>query len=55
MIEGGFIYGQQRRVGEVMHWQCDRNLQSSTKGLIIKRTNEHLHEPDEQTVTCHEV
>ena len=24
MIDGAFIYGQQRIVGEVIHWQCER-------------------------------
>ena len=60
MIDGGFIYGQQRIVGEVIHWQCERRgvckARVHTKGMeIIKRANEHLHEPDEQAVTCQEV
>ena len=60
LIEGGFIYGQQRRAGEVIHWQCERRgvfkAKVHTKGLqIVKRTNEHLHEPDEESVTCQEV
>ena len=47
MIEGGYIYGQQRRAGEVIHWQCERRgvckARIHTKGMqIIKRTNEHL-------------
>ena len=24
MIDGAFIYGQQRRAGEVIHWQCEQ-------------------------------
>ena len=60
LIEGGFIYGQQRRVGEVVHWQCERRgickARVHTKGSqIVKRTNEHLYEPDEESVTCQEV
>ena len=60
MIEGGFIYGKQRRAGEVIHWQCERRgvckARIHTKGIqIIKRTNEHLHESDEHAVTCQDV
>ena len=60
LIEGGFIYGQQRRVGEVVHWQCERRrvckARVLTKGSqIVKRTNEHLHEPDEESVTSQKV
>ena len=43
MIDGGFIYGQQRKVGEVIHWQCERRgvckARVHTKGMqIINRT-----------------
>ena len=57
LIEGGFVYGQQRRVREVVHWQCERRgickARVHTQGSqIVKRTNQHLHEPDEEAVTC---
>ena len=60
LIEGGFIYGQQRRVGEVVHWQCERRgickARVHTKGSqIVKCTNEHVHEPDEESVACQQV
>ena len=43
MIDGGFIYGQQRKVVEVIHWQCERRgvckARVHTKGMqIINRT-----------------
>ena len=57
MTEGGYFYGMQRRVGEVIHWQCEQRgvckARVHTKGMeIVKRTNEHLHSPDEQAVIC---
>ena len=60
LTEGGYSYGRQRRVGEVTHWLCERrgfcNARIHTQGTeIIKRTNEHLHAPDEQAVSCCEV
>ena len=60
MIEGGFVYGQQRRVGDVIHWQCERRGECKARVhtmdmQFVKRTNEHLHEPDEQAVTCQDV
>ena len=49
-----------RRVGDVIHWQCERRGECKDRvhkmGMqIVKRINEHLHEPDEQAVTCQEV
>ena len=39
MIDGGFINGQQRKVGEVIHWQCERSgvckARVHTKGMQI--------------------
>ena len=51
LVEGGFIYGKQRVIGDVTHWQCEKResckARIHTKGtLIIKRTNEHLHDAD---------
>ena len=59
LVEGGYIYGVQRRVGEVTHWLCERrgicNARVHTQGMeIVKRTNEHLHAPDEQVVSSYE-
>ena len=60
LTEGGFSYGKQRRVGGVTHWLCERRgfcrANIHTQGTeIIKRTNEHLHAPDEPAVSCCEV
>ena len=60
LTEGGYIYAKQRRVGEVTHWQCERKevckARVHTEGMeITKRTNEHLHGPDEQEVSCREI
>ena len=60
LIEGGYIYGKQRRIGETTHWLCERRglcrALIHTKGLeIIKRTNKHCHAPDEKYVSCCEV
>ena len=57
LVERGYIYGGHRRVGEVTHWLCEKrgicNARIHTQGTeIIKRTNEHLHAPDEQSVSC---
>ena len=45
------------KVGEVVHWQCERRgvckARVHTQGSqIVKRANEHLHELDEEAVTC---
>ena len=60
LIEGGYSYGKQRRAGGVTHWLCERRgickAIVHNQGMeIIKRTNEHLHAPDEQAVSCCEV
>ena len=60
LIEGGYIYGKQRRIGETTHWLCERRGLCKaiihTKGLeIIKQTNEHCHPPDENYISCCEV
>ena len=57
LIEGGYIYCKHRRVGEITHWLCEQRGYCKaiihTKGIeIIKRTNEHLHAPDEKAVSC---
>ena len=59
LVEGGYVYGVQRRVGEVTHWLSEKigvcNARVHTQGTeIVKRTNEHLHSPDEQAVSCYE-
>ena len=50
-MKGGFIYGKQRVIGDVTHWQCEKRdsckARIHTKGtVIIKRTNKHLHDAD---------
>ena len=57
LVERGYIYGVQRRAGEVTHWLCEKrgvcNAIIHTQGTeIVKLTNEHLHAPDEQAVSC---
>ena len=57
LVERGYIYGVQRRAGEVTHWLCEKrgvcNARIHTQGTqIVERTNEHLHAPDEQAVSC---
>ena len=59
LVEGGYLDDRQRRVGDVKHWQCERRgvckARVLTKGMeVVKRTNEHLHGPDEQEVSCRE-
>ena len=51
------MYCKHRRVGEITHWLCEQRGYCKaiihTKGIeIIKRTNEHLHAPDEKAVSC---
>ena len=59
LTEGCYSYGKQRRVGGVTLWLCERGLCKAiihTQGMeIVKRTNEHLHSPDEQALSCCEV
>ncbi|KAI6655653.1 hypothetical protein LOD99_1793 [Oopsacas minuta] len=57
LLENGFLFGVQRRVGDVTHWLCEQRgvckARVHTKGMVIvKRTNEHSHGPDEQTADC---
>ena len=57
LLERGYIYGVHRKVGEVTHWLCEKrgvcNARIHTQGTeIVKWTNEHLHAPDEQAVSC---
>ena len=59
LVERGYVYCHHRRVGEVTHWLCEMrgncNASIHTQGTeIVKRTNEHLHAPDEQAVSCQE-
>ena len=59
LTESGYMYGMQRRVGEMIHWQCERRgvckSRLHTKGTeIVNRTSEHLHAPDVQAVICQE-
>ena len=59
LVEGAYVYGVQRRVGEVTHWLCEKRgvcyARLHTQGTeIVKRTNEHIHAPDEQAVSCYE-
>ena len=59
MTEGGYFYGMQRKVGEVIHWQREQRgvckARVHTKGMeIVKCTNEHLHLTDKQAVICQE-
>ena len=39
MIEGGYMYGMQRRVNDVTHWQCEQRgvckARVHTKGMDI--------------------
>ena len=42
LVEGGFIYGKQRVIGDVTHWQCEKRdsckARIHTKGLMqLKR------------------
>ena len=59
LTENEYMYGMQRRVGEMIHWQCERRgvckARVHTKCTeIVKRTSEHLHAPDEHAVICQE-
>ena len=60
LVEGGYMYGKQRRIGDVTHWLCEQRglckaIIHTQGGEIIKRTNIHLHAPDAQAVNCCEV
>ena len=53
LLERGYIYGMQRRAGDVTHWLCEQRgickARIHTKGMeVVKRTNEHTHAPNEQ-------
>ena len=57
LIEGGFIYDRQRILGDTTHWQCEKRgickARIHTNGnVIIKRTNIHLHLPNEEEIDC---
>ncbi|KAI6651155.1 hypothetical protein LOD99_5506 [Oopsacas minuta] len=57
LLEDGYLFGVQRRVGDVTHWLCEQRgvckARVHTKGMVIvKRTNEHSHGPDEQAADC---
>ena len=59
-MEGCFIYGKQRIIGDVTHRQCEKSDSCKAKihttcTVIIKRTNEHLHDADETHVRNLEV
>ena len=56
----GYMYGKQRRIGDVTHWLCEQRglckaIIHTQGGEIIKRTNIHLHAPDAQAVNYCEV
>ena len=53
LVEGGYIYGKQKKIGEVTHWLCEQRgfckAIIHTKGAeIVKRTNVHLHQMERQ-------
>ena len=57
LLERGYIYGMQRRAGDVTHWLCEQRgickARVHTKGMeVVKRTNEHTHAPNEQDESC---
>ncbi|KAI6649971.1 General transcription factor II-I-like [Oopsacas minuta] len=57
LLEDGYSFGVQRRVGDVTHWLCEQRgvckARVHTKGMVIvKRTNGHSHGPDEQAADC---
>ncbi|KAI6652922.1 General transcription factor II-I-like [Oopsacas minuta] len=57
MMEGGYMYTVQRRIGDGVHWQCEEGgtckSRLHTNGTeIVNRTSEHTHPPDEQAVIC---
>ncbi|KAI6651166.1 hypothetical protein LOD99_5517 [Oopsacas minuta] len=59
LSESGFLFGVQGRVGDVTHWLCEQRgvckARVHTKGMVVvKRTNEHSHGPDEQAADCYE-
>ena len=59
LAENGFFYDKQRKVGDVVHWQCEQRsickARIFTKDSdIVRRCNEHLHGPDEEIITGYE-
>ena len=60
LVEGGYMYGKQRRIGETTHWLCEqrglcRAILHTNGNEIVKRTNEHSHTSDNTAVSCREV
>ena len=59
LTEGGYIYDKQRVCGEITHWQCEKKSECKARlhtkeDHIVKRTNDHLHGPDNTKVSCFE-
>ncbi|KAI6656060.1 General transcription factor II-I-like [Oopsacas minuta] len=57
MMEGDYMFTVQRRIGDVVHWQCEERgtckAKIHTKGTeIVKCTSGHTRATDEQTVSC---
>ena len=57
LIEGGFIYNRQRILADTTHWQCEKKgickaMIHTNGNVIIKRTNIHLHLPNEEEIDC---
>ena len=59
LAENGFLYDKQRKVEEVIHWQCEQRTicvaRIFTKDLeIVRRSNDHMHGVDENRISCYE-
>ena len=59
LAENVLLCDKQRKVGEVIHWQCEQRTickaRIFTKDLeIIRRSNDHIHGADENRISCYE-
>ena len=59
LAENGFLYDKQRKVGDIIHWQCEQRSICKARlftkhSEIVRRSNDHIHEADENRISCYE-
>ena len=59
LAENAFLYDKQRKVGDIVHWQCEQRGICKARIFakdsdIVRRCNEDLHGPDEEIITSYE-
>ena len=59
LAENVFLYDRQRKVGDSIHWQCEQRSICKARlftkdSKIVRRSNDHIHEADENRISCYE-